>query len=162
DDDDEAKGDPIADAARAETAKLHAGDAENVRLWKMFMPHCMEEIECIYRRLDVKFDHTHGESFYQLMLPDVVKSVKEKAIEKESEGAVAIFLGKKQPRALVQKRDGAFPYTTSDLATIRYRMDTWHPEAILYVVDFRQALHFKTLFAAARRWGYDKVALEHI
>src|SRR5439155_24552058 len=51
---------------------------------------------------------------------------------------------------------------TSDLATIHYRMETWRPDATLYVVDFRQALHFKNLFEIARRWGYDKVELEHI
>src|SRR4029453_2094730 len=161
-DEDESKGDPIADAARAETAKLHAGDEENVRLWKMFMPHCMEEIERVYRRLDVRFDHTHGESLYQPMLAGVVKSVKEKRIAQESKGAVVTFFGENEPPALVQKRDGAFTYTTSDLATMRYRMETWHPDALLYVVDFRQALHFKNLFAAARRWGYDQVALQHI
>jgi arginyl-tRNA synthetase len=96
------------------------------------------------------------------MLAEVVKSVKEKRIAQESKGAVVIFFGENEPPALVQKRDGAFTYTTSDLATIRYRMETWHPDALLYVVDFRQALHFKNLFAAARRWGYDQVALQHI
>jgi arginyl-tRNA synthetase len=160
-DEDEGKGDPIADAAREETAKLHAGDSENVRLWKLFMPYCLEDIDRIYRRLGVKFDHTHGESFYNPMLPDVVKSLEEKGIAQRSEGALAIF-GEKEPPALVQKRDGAFTYTTSDLACIRYRVSKWHPDAILYVVDFRQALHFKNLFAAARRWGYDRIALEHI
>lgn len=161
-DEDDGKDDPVADAARQETAKLHAGDPENVRLWKLFMPYCLEDIDRIYRRLDVKFDCTHGESFYNSMLPDVVKSLEEKAIAQRSEGALAIFFGEKEPPALVQKRDGAFTYTTSDLACIRYRVDTWRPNAILYVVDFRQALHFKNLFAAARRWGFDQVALEHI
>src|SRR5262249_42264133 len=60
------------------------------------------------------------------------------------------------------KKDGAFTYTTSDLATIRYRIETWNPDAILYAVDKRQALHFQNLFAAARRWGCDRVALQHI
>ncbi len=162
DEDDEGKGDPSADAARAETAKLHAGDPENVRLWKLFMPHCMEEIERIYRRLGVKFDHTHGESFYNDKLPSVVKSLLQaKVAEPGNDGAIIIRFTDDNV-ALVQKRDGAFTYTTSDLATIRYRMETWQPQALLYVVDFRQALHFKNLFAAARRWGYEQVALEHI
>jgi arginyl-tRNA synthetase len=162
DEEDDAGNDPVAEAARQETAKLHAGDAENVRLWRMFMPHCVEEIESIYRRLDVTFDHTHGESFYNAMLPDVVKDLADKGIAQPSDGAMVIFFGADEPPALVQKRDGAFTYTTSDLATIRYRTQTWRPDAILYVVDFRQALHFKNLFAAARRWGFDQVALEHI
>src|SRR5438270_3152079 len=154
--------DPIAEAARLETAKLHAGDPENVRLWNMFMPWCLEEIDRVYRRLDVHFDHTHGESFYNPMLPGVVRNLEERRIAQESQGAVAIFFGEEEPPALIRKKDGAFTYTTTDLATIQYRMDTWHPDAILYVVGTPQALHFQHLFDAARRWGYDRVALEHI
>src|SRR5262249_55584806 len=57
--------DPVAQACRQETAKLHAGDPENVRLWQMFMPWCLEELNQTYRRLGIlPFDHTHGESFY--------------------------------------------------------------------------------------------------
>jgi arginyl-tRNA synthetase len=161
-DEDEDGADPVAEACRLETAKLHAGDPENVRLWKGFMPACMEEIERVYRRLDVTFDHTLGESFYNPMLPGVVEDLLARGIAQQSEGAVAIFFREKEPPALIRKRDGAFTYTTTDLATIRYRNETWKPDAILYVVDFRQGLHFKNLFTAARRWGYDKVAFEHV
>ena len=52
----------------AETAKLHAGDPENRALWERFMPVCLAEIERLYRRLDVSFDHQLGESFFQPML----------------------------------------------------------------------------------------------
>jgi arginyl-tRNA synthetase len=154
--------DPVAEACRQETAKLHAGDPENVALWQQFMPACLEEIQHVYDRLDVKFEQVHGESFYNPMLPAVVQSLLEKGIAEKSEGAVAVFFGEDEPPALVQKRDGAFTYTTSDLATIQYRVNEWHPDAILYVVDFRQALHFKNLFAVARRWGYDRVELRHV
>jgi arginyl-tRNA synthetase len=154
--------DPVAEAARQETAKLHAGDPENVRLWKMFMPWCMEELNRVYCRLDVRFDHTLGESFYNPLLPGVVAGLLAAGVARESEGAVAVFFGEDEPPALVRKKDGAFTYTTTDLATIRYRMEEWHPDAVLYVVDSRQALHFRNLFDAARRWGYGKVALEHV
>src|SRR6185369_11559500 len=109
-----------------------------------FMPWCMEEIETIYRRLDIHFDHTFGESFYQPLLAGTVLDLLDKGI------------------ALVRNSDGAYNYTTTDLATVRYRVEHWKPEAILYVVDNRQALHFQNLFEAFRRWGYDRVALEHI
>jgi arginyl-tRNA synthetase len=154
--------DPIAEACRQETAKLHAGDPENVRLWQMFMPYCLDEIDRTYRRLDVHFDHTLGESFYNPMLPDVVRDLEAKGVALPSEGAVVIFFAEGEPPALIRKRDGAFTYTTTDLATIRYRMEEWHAEAILYVVDARQALHFRNLFEAARRWGYDRAELRHI
>src|SRR5205823_7384231 len=96
------------------------------------------------------------------MLAGVVQSMLEKKIATDSEGAVVIFFGEEEPPALIRKKEGAFTYTTTDLATIRYRVEQWKPHAVLYVVDSRQALHFKNLFDAARRWGYDKVALEHI
>ncbi|HYV36219.1 MAG TPA: arginine--tRNA ligase [Gemmataceae bacterium] len=156
-----ARGKEVADAARQETAKLHGGDLENLRLWQQFMPWCLEVNERIYRRLDVHFDFIHGESFYQPMLADVVDDLLKKGIAQESKGAIVIFFGEGKPPAMVRKTDGAFTYTTSDLATIRYRTAQWHPDAMLYVVDARQALHFQNLFEAARRWGYDKVELEH-
>ena len=152
----------VAEAARRETAKLHSGDPENVELWNKIMPWCLEVNNRIYRRLDVHFDFTHGESFYQPMLADVVESLRMHGIAEESKGAIVVFLGEGKPPAMIRKSDGAFTYTTSDLATIRYRVDNWSPDAMLYVVDARQALHFQNLFEVARRWGYDKVALEHI
>jgi arginyl-tRNA synthetase len=158
----EAAANPVAEAARQETARLHAGDPENVRLWQQFMPWCLAEIDRIYQRLDVHFDHTHGESFYNPMLPGVVEQLEARGIAQDSQGAVVIFFGEDQSPALIRKKDGAFTYTTTDLATIQYRMKEWQPDAMLYVVDFRQGLHFKNLFAVARRWGFDKVALEHI
>ncbi len=160
-DEDDNAADPVQQACREETAKLHAGDEENVRLWKMFMPSCLEDIDRIYRRLDVHFDHTLGESFYNPMLPGVVRDLLQSGIAQESEGAVIISQGEGKPPALIRKRDGAFTYTTTDLATIRYRLKEWHAESMLYVVDFRQKLHFENLFEAARRWGCH-AELEHV
>jgi arginyl-tRNA synthetase len=163
DEDAEEGGDPIADACRLETAKLHAGDSENNQLWKEFMPFCLAELNHTYQRLGIlPFNFTHGESFYNPMLAGVVKDLEAKGLAQRSEGALAIFFVEGEPPALVQKRDGAFTYTTSDLTSIKYRVEQWHPDTILYVVDFRQGLHFKNLFAAARRWGYNRVELEHI
>ena len=82
----------IAAAALAETAKLHAGDPENLRLWKEFLPACRDEIDRMYRRLDVKFDHTLGESFYHDRLAGVVDDLIGKGIARESEGAICVFL----------------------------------------------------------------------
>jgi arginyl-tRNA synthetase len=152
----------VADAARQETARLHAGDQENLKLWQQMMPWCLEVNNRIYRRLGVHFDVTHGESFYNPMLPGVVDDLLKSGIAEESNGAIVVFLGEGKPPAMVRKKDGAFTYTTSDLATIRYRTGKWQPGAMLYVVDARQALHFSNLFEVARRWGYDKVALTHV
>jgi arginyl-tRNA synthetase len=152
----------VRDAYRQETAKLHAGDPENVRLWQQFMPWCLKEIEAIYRRLDVHFDATLGESFYNPMLPAVVQDVLDKGLAQVSDGAVAIFYPGEEKPALVRTKAGAFLYMASDLATVRHRAEQWHPNAILYVVGAPQALHFKHLFDAARRWGYADIEFQHI
>lgn len=174
-DEEQAGDDPVQDACRQETAKLHAGDPENLALWQQFMPYCLEEIQQIYRRLGIlPFDHTFGESFYNALLPGVVEELLGKGLAAESKGAIIIpnangviptteeEVQREEPPGLIRKRDGAFTYTTTDLATIKYRMTHFHPGAILYVVDSRQALHFKTLFAQARRWGFDRVDLEYV
>jgi arginyl-tRNA synthetase len=165
---------PVYQACQQETAKLHAGDPENLALWKQFMPHCLAELDAIYRRLGVlPFDHVHGEAFYQPMLPGVVEDMLAKKLACESQGAIVIpnakgviptpeERDKEEPPAIIRKRDGAFTYTTSDLATIRHRMKEYSPDAILYVVGQSQALHFRTLFAQAKRWGYDRVELQHV
>src|SRR5207302_10390061 len=103
-----------------------------------------------------------GESYYNPMLADVVKSLLDKGIGEVSEGAVIIRLGEDKPPAIVRKKDGAFTYTTTDLATVRYRVEHFHPDAILYVVDARQSFHFQNLFGAARKSGFDNVRLEHV
>jgi arginyl-tRNA synthetase len=152
----------IAQAVLEETAKLHSGDAENLALWKQFMPICLEDVERIYRRLSVKFDVTLGESFYHDQMESVVDDLTKKGLVRESNGALCVFLDGFETPFIVRKQDGAFLYATSDLATIRYRMETWRPDAILYVVDHRQSLHFEQLFAAARKWGCENVELAHI
>ncbi len=162
------------DRCLAETKKLQSGDPENLALWEKFIPWSMATIEPLYGRLGVKFDHQHGESFYNPMLADVAQDLLATGIARVSKGAVVVFEedstpaiadeeeDKKKAKSIVRKQDGAFTYTTSDLATIRYRMEQWHPDAILYVVGTPQTYHFRMLFHAARRWGYGKVAFEHV
>ena len=147
------KSDPVQDACRLETVKLHQGDEENLALWNRFMPFCLEEIDAVYRRLDVHFDHILGESHYQPMLATVVEDLLSLGIARESQGAVGVFLTEEGAPALIRKSDGAFTYTTTDLATIDYRIREFNPTDILYVVDSRQHLHFHNLFETAKRWG---------
>ncbi len=153
----------VAEACRAETAKLHHGDPENNKLWQEFMPHCLAEIHAIYDKLGIlPFNHEHGESFYNPMLPGVVENLLAKKVAEPGEGGAIIIRFTKDNVALIRKRDEAFTYTTSDLATIQYRLDHFKPNAILYVVDFRQSQHFSNLFDAAKRSGVTDVELTHI
>ena len=147
----------------AETAKLHEGDPENRRLWEQFMPACRREIDRIYGRLDVSFDHTLGESFYQPLLAGTVRDLEACGLARESRGATGVFLdGPDKPPLLIRKADGAFLYATTDLATIRWRMEHWKPDRILYVVDHRQSQHFEQVFETARRWGVGGVDFVHV
>ena len=149
-------------AVLAETAKLHADDAENLKLWNEFLPNCRDEIQRVYRRLNIKFDHELGESFFHHLLAPTVQELIEQGLAKESDGALCVFLDGFEAPMIVRKRDGAFLYATTDLATIRYRVHEWHPDAILYVVDHRQGEHFEKLFAAARLIGFTAVELSHV
>ena len=96
------------------------------------------------------------------MLAGVVEDLEAEGLAEESEGATVVFVEGTKAPFIVRKRDGAYNYATTDLATIQYRVETWNPDQILYVVDHRQGDHFKQLFAVARRWGYDEVDLEHV
>ena len=152
----------IGTAVQHETAKLHAGDAENLRLWEQFLPHCRTDIQRIYDRLNIDFDVEYGESFYHDRLADVVDSLEKEGLSRESDGAICVFLDGFEAPMIVRKRDGAFLYATTDLATIAYRSETWNPSSILYVVDHRQSEHFDKLFAVARRWGFPNIEFQHI
>jgi len=148
--------------ARLETAKLHTGDEENGRLWDEFLPECLKALDHVYDKLGVSFDRTLGESFYQPMLADVVDSLKQASMATDSDGAVCVFIDGNDAPFIVQKTDGAFTYATTDLATIRYRVEEFAADTMLYVVDTRQSEHFKLLFETARRWGYGNVEFRHV
>lgn len=152
----------IARKAREETARLHAGDAENNHLWNEFLPACLEALNRIYLRLGISFDLTLGESFYNSMLGDVVAGLKAKNLARISEGATCVFIEGNAAPFIVQKTDGAFTYATTDLATIQYRREILKADEVLYVVDKRQSEHFQQLFATTKQWGIADLKLQHV
>ena len=152
----------IARLARLETAKLHSGDEENRALWDEFLPECLKALDHVYEKLGVSFDKTLGESFYQPMLADVVANLKESGLATDSDGAVCVFAEGNAAPFIIQKSDGAFTYATTDLATIRYRVEEFGTQVMLYVVDTRQSEHFKLLVDTAERWGYGNVDIQHV
>ncbi|MEI8122070.1 MAG: arginine--tRNA ligase [bacterium] len=156
------KDDTWLNQARQELVKLQAGDEENLQLWKRFVELSLSEFDHIYKRLDVKFDLVRGESFYHDKLAGVVKNLIEKGLARESEGALVAFLDEdKLPPCIVKKSDGGFNYATTDLATIESRVSEFNPDKIIYVTDERQQLHFRQVFAVARRLGCT-TRLEHV
>jgi arginyl-tRNA synthetase len=142
--------------SRLELVKLQGGDAENLKIWREMIALSQKQFDEIYSRLGVKFDVMLGESFYNPKLKPLVDELLAKNIARESEGAIAIFFDDnpqlKEHPALIRKSDGGFNYTTTDLATLAYRLETWKPDEIIYVTDGRQQLHFQQIFAAFHKW----------
>jgi arginyl-tRNA synthetase len=170
----------VRSAARGELVKLQNGDPENLAIWKEMIRLSQVQFETIYSRLGVRFDVTLGESFYNPWLKNVVADLTKRAIAKESEGAMCVFSDRSLPEkedpfliqkdgqwvdipAMVQKEDGAANYTTTDLATLDYRLREWSPDEIVYVTDGRQQHHFRQLFAIFNRWKPEtKTRLAHV
>jgi arginyl-tRNA synthetase len=125
----------------------------------------MQDFERVYKLLDVRYDLQCGESFYHDRLPGVVDRLLKAGIAEISEGAVVVFFHDDPELAdkplIIRKRDGGFNYATTDLATIDYRVNELKADAIWYVVGAPQTLHFKQIFAVARREGYT-ANLRHI
>ncbi len=152
----------INNAVLLETAALHEGDEQNTRLWNEFLPCCREDIQRIYGRLNVKFDHELGESFFHDMLGPVVDDFEAKGFARTSDGALCVFMEQYETPMIIRKKDGAYLYATTDLATIKYRLEEWQADAILYVVDHRQHQHFEKVFDAVKLWGHDQAELVHV
>ncbi len=174
-----AKDDPaVLEACKAELVKLQSGDPTNLAIWEKCIEVSKDGLQKIYDRLDVKFDHWLGESFYNDRLAGLVDEFVEKGLARESAGAICVFSGGEIPResdpfmvhreegwmdnpAIIRKADGGFLYATTDLATIQYRIEGWRADRIWYVVGVPQQLHFRQLFDAARRWGKE-ADFEHV
>jgi arginyl-tRNA synthetase len=146
----------VLDAARQELVKLQQGDAENLGIWREMIALSQAQFDQVYSRLGVQFDFTLGESAYNDRLAPLLEELQSKAIAVQSEGAWVIFFedipALKAHPALARKSDGGFNYTSTDLATLQYRLENWQPQEIVYVTDGRQQLHFQQIFAAFRRW----------
>ena len=153
--------DPIVlEAARQELVKLQSGDEENLRIWREMIALSESQFQRIYARLGIKFDCQFGESYYNPHLQSVVRELADLGLARASEGAMVVFFDDlpdlKGNPALIQKSDGGFNYTTTDLATLQFRLEggTWDakPDELIYVTGAPQQLHFKQLFAIFRRW----------
>lgn len=147
---------------RRETARLHAGDKTNLQLWHEFLPKCIDALNAVYDRMKIRFDMMLGESYFQPYLADIVNDLLVKGIARESEDAVCVFVKDNSAPFIIKKADGAFTYASTDLGTIKYRLDELKADIILYVVDARQSEHFVLLFDTTKRWGYRTPELRHI
>jgi arginyl-tRNA synthetase len=162
----------FADRARRRVVDLQAGDADTLAGWEEIVAESKIYFNDVYDRLGVLLDDDDavGESFYNPFLNDVAQDLERRGIAVRSDGALCVFFddirgpdGNPTP-LIIQKSDGGFGYAATDLAAIRHRVDTLGATCILYVVDARQALHFRMVFETARRAGYlhDGVQAVHV
>jgi len=154
----------IADAnasmekAKARLVNLQSGDKRSVAVWQRIYDITMTACLSTCQRLHTKItdEHSAGESTYRDELAPLVDDLIDRNIAIEDDGALIVKCdGIKEP-TIIRKRDGGFLYATTDLAAIKRRINTLGGDIVVYVVDSRQSLHFKQVFAAAHKAGYDK------
>jgi arginyl-tRNA synthetase len=152
------------EAARRATQQLQGGLPGYRALWERIVALSTGHMRESFAELGVTFDLWLGESHYHDQLEDMIGDLVDRGIAVSDAGAVVIKLDSEEiPPLLLEKTGGGFLYGTTDLATIRERTLKYTAQAILYVVDKRQGLHFQQVFAAARKAGYAQDAtLEHI
>ena len=153
----EAKLDPsMDDEARRYFKLIEDGDEESNELFKLFKKITLEEVDKIYKLLNVTFDSYAGESFYNDKMAPVVDEMREKGLIKISEGASVVDLEEYgMPPCLILKSDGSTLYATRDIAAAVYRKNTYDFDKCLYVVAYQQNLHFKQFFKVLELMGKD-------
>ena len=133
--------------------KLELHDQEAQELWRRCIAWSFKEFDRLYKVLEVKIDDTKGESFYADKTDDVIEELKKKGLLVESQGAQIVELAD-MPPAIIQKTNESTLYMARDLAAVKYRIETYHPDKIIYHVGNDQLLHFRQLFAVVEKLGW--------
>ncbi len=161
----------FAQRARGYVVKLQGGDEYCREMWRKLVDITMAQNQKTYARLNVTLtrDDVMGESLYNPMLPGIVADLKAKGLAVESEGATVVFLDEFKNKdgepmgVIIQKKDGGYLYTTTDIACAKYRYETLHADRVLYFIDSRQHQHLMQAWTIVRKAGYvpESVTLEH-
>ena len=161
----------FAERARSYVVKLQGGDEYFREMWRKLVDITMSQNQLTYDRLNVTLtrDDVMGESLYNPMLPGIVADLKAKGLAVESEGATVVFLDEYKNKegepmgVIIQKKEGGYLYTTTDIACAKYRYETLHADRVLYYIDSRQHQHLMQAWTIVRKAGYvpDSVPLEH-
>lgn len=161
----------FAERARGYVVKLQGGDEHCAKMWKKLVDVTMIQNQRNYDRLNVSLsrDDVMGESMYNDMLPTIVADLKAQGLAVEDDGAQVVFLDEYKNKdgepmgVIVQKRDGGYLYTTTDIACAKYRYETLGADRVLYFIDSRQHQHLMQAWTIVRKAGYvpESVSLEH-
>ena len=155
----------FADESRRAVVRLQAGGQQELSAWRRIVDESRRHFQNLYKRMNVRLSPAdeRGESFYNPLLPDVVRELLDRGVAVESQGAVVVFVEGFEAPLIVRKSDGGFGYATTDLAALRYRARELGAQRVIYVTDARQMQHFAQVFATARRAGWvDGVQMEHV
>lgn len=156
--------------AQLEVVELQSGNPLSNKAWKIICQISEKAYQEIYDLLDVHIQ-TRGESFYNPLLPSIVKELEDKGLVEISQGAKCIFIDEFRNREgeamplMIQKSDGGYNYDTTDMAAIKQRIYDEHADRIIIVTDAGQSTHFHMIFKAAEKAGYLKnknVQLDHV
>lgn len=156
--------------SQLEVVRLQGGDPETLKAWHIICDISQRAFLEIYDLLDISIQE-RGESFYNPYLPKLIQYLESKKVIEISDGAKCIFLEEFQSRdgkllpMIVQKSDGGYNYSSTDMAALKQRIEEEKADRIIYVTDAGQALHFKMLFAAAQKAGFydpNQVQIDHV
>ncbi len=155
--------------AHRATVELQSGRPGYIALWKEIMRVSVADLKKSYDRLSVSFDLWYGESDSDRYVPELMERLESQGLLRESDGALVVDVATEEdrepmPPVIVRKSDNSNIYATTDLATLIQRTRDFDPDAVWYVVDTRQGLHFRQVFRCARRAGLvpEKTALEFL
>lgn len=161
----------FAEKARNYVVKLQSGDDYCRTMWKKLVNITMQQNQHNYNRLNVTLTENDvmGESLYNPMLPEIVADLKAQGLAVEDDGALVVFLDEFKNKdgdpmgVIVQKKDGGFLYTTTDIAAAKYRYETLKADRALVFSDTRQSQHMQQAWLITRKAGYvpDSFSLEH-
>jgi len=154
----------LRDEARAWALRLERGEPDARRMWEEIVEHSLADFRRLYDRLDVTFDSWRGESAYLEDTKAVIEEAARKGIAQVDQGALIVPLADAGIEAplILRTSDGRTMYHTRDVAAAIYRIRTYDPSQLIYVVGADQRLHFRQLFATLRKMGYDGVEYVHV
>ena len=165
----------LREQSRSELVSLQNGDPENTALWEQIVEISTRAFDALFAQLDVRVDHTLGESFYRDKVDRIYDELTETGLAEESDGALVVWHDEvkkfsrdnERPYPFnIRKKDGASNYATTDLATILYRVEEFKAEEVVYLTDARQQDHFEQLFLTTKKWfaakSYSVPQMNHV
>lgn len=149
----------VVEGSKDLLVKLQQGDEELLRDWHKLIDCTMQAVYEVFGLLNVKLgpENNRGESFYRDRLAGVIDAYVESGIAEEDENSLVVRFDDRERPMIIRKSDGGYLYATTDLAAVRFRASEMGADQILYVVDARQRDHFRDVFDAVAKIGWDRM-----